>query len=256
MHSKQLLRRTLSPKAFWKVNKCLARKLGHVETILLSELIYQEELAEQRGELTEDGFFSMTMAELEAYTAISESSQKRFCKRLEKHRCLETALRGIPRQKYYRIQHEYIEAMLKQPETGQSLHKGQNDLYGETKMTSQERPNRTDRQGQNGLSIPYSKKNEEKNEEKRNTSSPELSSNEFLGRVLDNLQKRMNAPSFTTWLQPVKTIRMHDSHCIIEVPDETFVYWLDTYYTKLFQEIIKEVTGQQVTVEFRVELPN
>ncbi len=79
---------------------------------------------------------------------------------------------------------------------------------------------------------------------------------ETFKHILTCLKRRVNEPSFNTWLRPMKILRWQDSQWVIGVPDATFVYWLDTYYTKLLQEIIKEVTGQQVSIEFRVELPN
>ena len=112
--NRQLLRNALSSSAFWIINKALVRYIGgHSETVLLSELVYQEERAEIREELDPENFFTCSQQELEEFTAITIKSQKRYCDKLEKLGFLHTEFRGIPRKKYYQLQHDVIIECLK-----------------------------------------------------------------------------------------------------------------------------------------------
>ena len=109
---------TLSQKAYWTVNKRLAREIGHLETILLSEFIYREEQALEHNLADEEGFFSFGQGQIKEYTAFSAKVQKRCCDKLEEAEILLTKHQGIPRKKWYRINHSKIDDILKTSEKG------------------------------------------------------------------------------------------------------------------------------------------
>lgn len=73
--------------------------------------------------------------------------------------------------------------------------------------------------------------------------------------ILQNLEKRINRPSFNAWLRPCKLVELNEQDAVIEAPDSTFEYWLKEHYPNVFQNAIRDVTGEQVSVRFEVTSP-
>ncbi len=71
-------------------------------------------------------------------------------------------------------------------------------------------------------------------------------------KVLGKLEKRINRPSFNTWLRPTICISMKQHDVCIGVPDEVFVYWLGEHYVYVITETLAEILGFQPAISFAV----
>ena len=72
------------------------------------------------------------------------------------------------------------------------------------------------------------------------------------GQVLAKLEKRINRPSFNTWLRPTSFLSMDQKDIHIGVPDEVFVYWLGEHYVDVISETLTEILGFQPDISFVV----
>ena len=70
--------------------------------------------------------------------------------------------------------------------------------------------------------------------------------------VLKKLEKRINRPSFNTWLRPTFLASVDERKICIGVPDEVFVYWLGEYYVHVIADILVERLGAQPEISFVV----
>jgi chromosomal replication initiator protein len=70
--------------------------------------------------------------------------------------------------------------------------------------------------------------------------------------VLKKLEKRINRPSFNTWLRPTFLASAAERKICIGVPDEVFVYWLGEYYVHVIADILVELLGVQPEISFVV----
>ena len=72
------------------------------------------------------------------------------------------------------------------------------------------------------------------------------------GKVLTKLEKRINRPSFNTWLKPTSFLAVDQKNIHIGVPNDVFVYWLGEHYVKVISEALAEVLGFQPVISFVV----
>lgn len=95
------------------VNKRLAKEIGLNEAIIYSELVSLHKYWEDRGELTEDGWFFCTIENLEENTTIKKDTQNRAISKLEKKLGLiETKRMGLPAKRYFRITNKIFEMII------------------------------------------------------------------------------------------------------------------------------------------------
>jgi chromosomal replication initiator protein len=71
-------------------------------------------------------------------------------------------------------------------------------------------------------------------------------------RILPALEKRINRPSFNTWLRPTTCLRLDATTCEIAVPDDVFCYWLEEYYMNVLRDEIEQQAGRQLEITFIV----
>ncbi len=76
--------------------------------------------------------------------------------------------------------------------------------------------------------------------------------NDLWGKVLSKLEKRINRPSFNTWLRPTSCVSVQQKQVCIGVPDDVFVYWLGEHYVHLMTDILAELLGFQPDISFTV----
>ncbi len=76
--------------------------------------------------------------------------------------------------------------------------------------------------------------------------------NNLWNDVLKRLEKRINRPSFNTWIRPISLISVEQNQIQIGVPDEVFVYWLSEYYVNVIADILSDCLGQQPEISFVV----
>lgn len=72
------------------------------------------------------------------------------------------------------------------------------------------------------------------------------------GEVLEKLEKRINRPSFNTWIRPTQMLSMHQQKVNIGVPDDVFVYWLGEHYVNVIIDTLTETLGFQPEISFVV----
>ena len=77
--------------------------------------------------------------------------------------------------------------------------------------------------------------------------------NDLWGKVLSTLEKRINRPSFNTWLRPTTCLSVDRKQVCIGVPNDVFVYWLGEHYVPLMTDILTELLGYQPDISFVVE---
>lgn len=92
-----------------QVNKLLAREVGLDSSILLAELVWQEELASDKDTVTPDGFFPVFRPELERQTTLSPKLQRSAEKKLEELGMLSTKVeKAGGNQLFYRLNQSAI----------------------------------------------------------------------------------------------------------------------------------------------------
>lgn len=70
--------------------------------------------------------------------------------------------------------------------------------------------------------------------------------------VLAKLEKRINRPSFNTWIRPTRCLSIVQPQVQIGVPDDVFVYWLGEHYVNVITDILVERLGFQPEISFVV----
>ena len=76
--------------------------------------------------------------------------------------------------------------------------------------------------------------------------------NNLWNDVLARLEKRINRPSFNTWIRPTCLLSVSQRKIQIGVPDDVFVYWLGEYYVTVIADILSEILGFQPEISFVV----
>ena len=96
---------------FIPVNKCLVKKFGLEEAIILCQLI-TEYTYYINHDMLKDEMFYCTVNKLEDATTLSEYQQRKAIKNLEKFGVIKTELKGIPAVRYFYIDENKILSFL------------------------------------------------------------------------------------------------------------------------------------------------
>jgi chromosomal replication initiator protein len=70
--------------------------------------------------------------------------------------------------------------------------------------------------------------------------------------VLTRLEKRINRPSFNTWIRPTCLVAVTQPNVQVGVPEDVFVYWLGEYYVNVIADTLAEILGFQPEISFVV----
>ncbi len=99
------------------INKNLARNIGIDEAIVYSELISKYIYYEEQNMLTEDGFFFVTVEDLQHSTTLSKYQQSKAISELVKLGLITHQNRGVPPKRYFKltIDNELIIKYLQSP---------------------------------------------------------------------------------------------------------------------------------------------
>ncbi len=62
----------------------------------------------------------------------------------------------------------------------------------------------------------------------------------------------VNAQTYQTWFAPIAAVTIQDSTLLLRVPSRFFCEWVETHYGNLLNEIIADVCGPDVRMEFHV----
>jgi len=68
--------------------------------------------------------------------------------------------------------------------------------------------------------------------------------------VLKRMESKISKPSFETWLKSTTPLSMENDVIIIEVPNEFAREWLKNQYKNLLTETLKEITHQDIDIQF------
>jgi len=70
--------------------------------------------------------------------------------------------------------------------------------------------------------------------------------------ALYNIEKKISKPSFDTWLKSTKAHSLTDNELIVSAQNEFARDWLEERYSQLITTILKEITGKDLSIKFRV----
>src|SRR5699024_3150656 len=68
--------------------------------------------------------------------------------------------------------------------------------------------------------------------------------------ALEKIETKISKPSFETWLKHTKAVSLNDDTLVINVLNEFAKDWLEGRYTKLIKEILLDITGSPINVQF------
>ncbi|TCP22152.1 chromosomal replication initiator protein DnaA [Scopulibacillus darangshiensis] len=69
-------------------------------------------------------------------------------------------------------------------------------------------------------------------------------------QALAHIQKKLSKPSFETWLKATTAHSLEDNTIIITAPNEFARDWLESRYSSLISDTIKDLTGSELDVKF------
>jgi chromosomal replication initiator protein len=69
-------------------------------------------------------------------------------------------------------------------------------------------------------------------------------------RALQYIQEKLSKPSYETWLKSTEAVDYRDQTLIIAAPNEFARDWLESRYSNLVRETLREVTGSVIGVQF------
>jgi len=93
----------IKSKGYIVVSKELAKEIGLNETIILAELIGQNQYFKDRGELDEQGYFYCTIDKMEKNTTLDKNKQSYAINTLIKRDLIEKEIKGLPSKRYFKI---------------------------------------------------------------------------------------------------------------------------------------------------------
>lgn len=73
--------------------------------------------------------------------------------------------------------------------------------------------------------------------------------------VLLTLKPQMNNESFDLWLRPIKALSLDSNRLVLQVPNAFFADWLRDHYQDSIEALLRERSGQLISLSFSVKLP-
>lgn len=71
-------------------------------------------------------------------------------------------------------------------------------------------------------------------------------------KVLDSLRSELKKPTFEVWVRSARPVTLSGNSLIIQVPNEFAKEWLESKYSGLLKETIKNILGRDVSISFIV----
>lgn len=102
----------LSNGSFWMINKKFTLRFGWDASILLSELITQEEFYYIKGWVNEAGYFFRTREKIKEETQLTYRAQNEATKILKKAGIIDCLRLGTPSKNYYKINREGLNKVI------------------------------------------------------------------------------------------------------------------------------------------------
>ncbi len=69
---------------------------------------------------------------------------------------------------------------------------------------------------------------------------------------LQTIRRYVNAQSFKTWFEPIKSVRLDDNSLTIQVPNKFFYEWLEEHYVALLKTTIRKELGDAGKLEYQI----
>lgn len=79
-----------------------------------------------------------------------------------------------------------------------------------------------------------------------------MNSEELWSKGLQGIQQRISKASYDTWFKSTRARSMKDSTLIVEANNEFQRDWLENQFTNLIEEIVGELIGGNVEINFVV----
>src|SRR4051812_18763845 len=73
--------------------------------------------------------------------------------------------------------------------------------------------------------------------------------------VLSILKPQMNNESFDLWFRPIKALSMEGNRLVLQVPNAFFADWLRDHYQSRIENLLKERSGDSISLSFSVLRP-
>ncbi len=96
----------LNPDNTMTFNRLLAHSVGATETIILYTLISKYYYYERNSMLDEEGWFYVTIPDLHESSSFGGKIQRNAIKHLENLGFIQTALKGVPAKRYFKINND------------------------------------------------------------------------------------------------------------------------------------------------------
>ena len=71
---------------------------------------------------------------------------------------------------------------------------------------------------------------------------------QFLGLIKDSI----GSQSFTTWFQPIHSVKLEEKNLLVEVPNHFFCEWLEGHYNVLMNQALLQVLGENAKLSYTV----
>lgn len=66
------------------------------------------------------------------------------------------------------------------------------------------------------------------------------------------IKNRISSQSYNAWFEPIKPLGMDSNNLTLEVPSQFFYEWVDEHYSGLLKDVVGNILGSTVNVEFKV----
>jgi chromosomal replication initiator protein len=76
---------------------------------------------------------------------------------------------------------------------------------------------------------------------------------DFWHQFQEILKKRTNLQSYKTWFEPIQPIEYNNSKLVLQVPSRFFLDWLEEHYYSLINELLTQVQGHEVIVQYVIK---
>ena len=75
----------------------------------------------------------------------------------------------------------------------------------------------------------------------------------FWEKTLNLLSDRIEGQAFDAWIRPLSFVKIEENNLFIEVPDQFFKDWLETYYSPQIREAAGTLTKKDITLHLEVK---
>lgn len=78
---------------------------------------------------------------------------------------------------------------------------------------------------------------------------PDVTAN-IWGEARELIKEKITHQTFDRWFSPIKFVELRDDRVLLEVPNKFFKNWVSEKYARLINDILKRLSGKEMTVSF------